>query len=166
MNKIAIIYTSKHGTTEKVSFSIAEKLKELYEIELISLKKKSIPKLDDFECLILGTPIYAGQSSMKMKNFYNANRNILLQKKIALFVCGMYPYKELREKELNDAYPQVFQEKAIAKEFLGGEFNFEKMNFVERLIIKKISKTNKSVSKIDWDNVEGFVKNVCKQLNN
>ena len=165
MNKIAIVYASRHGTTEKVSFSIAEKLKS-YEIELISLKKNSIPKLDEVECLILGTPIYAGQSSMKMRNFYNNNRNIILQKKIALFVCGMYPYLELREKELNEAYPQVLQEKAIAKEFLGGELIFEKMNFLERLIIKKISKTNKSVSNIAWDNLERLVQNICKEMSN
>ncbi|MDR2970300.1 MAG: hypothetical protein LBU83_00005, partial [Bacteroidales bacterium] len=37
--KVAIIYTSKHGTTEKIACSIAEKLKEKYEVELFSLTK-------------------------------------------------------------------------------------------------------------------------------
>ena len=162
MNKIAIIYTSKYGATEKVAYSIAEKLKNRYETELISLKKNPNPNLDRFECLILGTPIYAGQPSMKMKKFCDNNESVLLQKKIALYVCGMYPYKDLQEKELKDAYTETLQEKAIAKEFLGGEFNFEKMNLFERMIIKKITKTNKSVSKIDWDSIELFVEKIIK----
>ena len=39
--KTAIVYISKHGTTEKVACALAEKLKETNETELISLKKKS-----------------------------------------------------------------------------------------------------------------------------
>jgi menaquinone-dependent protoporphyrinogen oxidase len=40
---------------------------------------------------------------------------------------------------------------AVSKCFVGGEFQFEKMNFFERAIIKRIAKTDKSVSQIDED---------------
>jgi menaquinone-dependent protoporphyrinogen oxidase len=49
------------------------------------------------------------------------------------------------------------QKEAVAIQFLGGEFLFERMNFFERAIIAKIAKTKLSVSQIDWEAVDGFV---------
>jgi len=154
--KAAIIYVSKHGATEKVASSIAEKLSG----ELFSLNKNPNPDISGFETVILGSSIYAGQASGKMKAFCKANESVLLQKKIGLFVCGMQPDKEQRDKELKDAYSEALHEKSIASGFLGGEFSFEKMNFFERLIIKKIAKTTESVQQIDWDAVDDFVKKI------
>jgi menaquinone-dependent protoporphyrinogen oxidase len=79
--KTAIIYTSKHGTTEKVAASIAEKLMEANGVELFSLKNNTNPDISGFETVILGTSIYAGQASGKMKTFCKANESALLQKK-------------------------------------------------------------------------------------
>jgi menaquinone-dependent protoporphyrinogen oxidase len=155
--KTAIIYTSKYGTTEKVAASIAEKLKDANEVELFSLKKNSKPDISGFELVILGSSIYMGQASKKMKAFCKANESVLLQKKTGLFVCGMHPDKEQQHKELKDAYSEILQNKAIATGFLGGAFLFEQMNFVERSIIKKIAKTTTSIEQIDWEAVDGFI---------
>ena len=156
--KIAIIYTSKYGTTEKVACSIAEKLKETHEVELFSLKKNPYPDISGFEAAILGSPIYMGQSSKKMKAFCKANESVLRQKKTGLFVCGMHPDKEQQRKELRDAFPEALQNQAASTAFLGGAFLFEKMNFFERMIIKKIAKTTTSVQQIDYDAVDEFLK--------
>ena len=155
--KTAIIYASKYGTTENVASSIAEKLKDTNEIELFSLKKNPNPDISGFELVILGSSIYAGQASKKMKTFCRANESVLLQKKTGLFVCGMHPDKEQQAKELQDAYPEALQKNASATGFFGGAFLFEKMNFVERMIIKKIAKTTTSVQQINWEAVEDFV---------
>ena len=162
--KTAIIYASKHGTTEKVAGSIAQKLSETNEVELFSLKKNPNPDITGFEMIICGSSIYAGQASGKIKSFCKANETVLLQKKTGLFVCGMHPNKAQQEKELNEAYPAVLLKKAVATGFLGGEFLFEKLNFFERLMIKKIAKTNSSVHRINWDAMDGFVeklKEIC-----
>jgi menaquinone-dependent protoporphyrinogen oxidase len=155
--KTAIIYTSKYGTTEKVASKIAEKLRETHEVELFPLKKNPNPNFSEFDLAILGSSIYMGQASKKMKAFCKANESFLLQKKIGLFVCGMHPDKEQQSKELKDAYPEILQNKAIATEFLGGAFIFEQMNFVERAIIKKIANTTTSIERIDWEAVDEFV---------
>jgi menaquinone-dependent protoporphyrinogen oxidase len=155
--KTAIIYSSKYGTTEKVAGTIAEKLSATNEVELISLKNNPNPDISGFAAVILGVSVYAGQVSGKMKSFCKANETVLLQKKTGLFVCGMEPDMAKRRKELSDAYPAVLSEKAVATGFLGGEFQFEKMNFMERMIIKKIAKTDKSVQQIDQIAIESFV---------
>ena len=155
--KIVIIYASKHGTTEKVAASIAEKLRENNEVALFSLKKNPNPDICDFGMVILGTPVYAGQASGKMQKFCKNNGQTLLQKKTGLFVCGMEPEQTKREKELTDAYPEVLLKNAVATGFLGGAFKFEEMNFMERFIINKIANTNESVSRIDEHAIEDFV---------
>ena len=156
--KIVIIYASKYGTTEKVANSIADKLKEANEVELFSLNKNVNPDISGFDAVILGSSIYMGQVSAKMKSFCKTNESVLLQKKIGLFVCGMHPDQEQQEKELNEAYPVALLEKAMATGFLGGEFLFEKLNFFERMIVKKIAKTKSSVHQINWDVVDDFVR--------
>jgi menaquinone-dependent protoporphyrinogen oxidase len=154
----AIIYTSKHGTTERIACSIAEKLRETNKVELFSLKKNANPDISGFDWVILGTPIYAGQPSQKMKAFCKTNESLLLQKKTGLLVCGMQPEIEQKEKELKEAFPEILRNNAAATCFLGGAFIFEKMNFFERAIIKKIAKTTTSVEQIDWEAMDEFVK--------
>ena len=158
--KIAIIYASKHGTTEKVANSIADKLKEANEVQLFWLKKIANPDISLFDMVILGASIYAGQASSKMKSFCKKNESVLLQKKTGLFICGMHPDKEQQNKELNEAYPVALHEKAMATGFLCGEFLFEKLNFFERLIVKKIAKTKSSVHQINWEAIDDFVNKV------
>ena len=155
--KIAIIYTSKYGTTEKVAASMAESLKKTNEVELFSLTTNPNPNISEFDAVILGASIYAGQASKKMKAFCKANESVLLQKKLGLFVCGMQHDKEQQEKELKEVYSEILQQKAIASGFMGGAFLFEKMNYFERMIIKKIEKSTTSVERIEWEAVECFV---------
>ena len=162
--KTAVIYDSKYGTTEKVAGSIAEKLMETNEVECFSLKKNPNPDISSFEMVILGTPIYAGQPSKKMKAFCKNNELVLLEKETGLFVCGMEPNRGKRENELEEAYPFALQEKAFAAAFLGGAFLFERMNFFERLIIRKIAKTNKTVQRILWDDVSNFVEKILDYI--
>ena len=127
------------------------------EVELFSLKNNPNPDICGFDTVVLGSPIYAGQASKKMKVFCKINESVLLQKKTGLFVCGMHPDKDQQEKELKDAYPDALQKSAVATGFMGGEFLFERMNFFERLIIKKIAKTDSSVRQIDWNTIDEFV---------
>ena len=156
--KIAVIYASKYGTTEKVAESIADRLKETNEVALLSLKKNPQPDISAFEMVLIGTSIYAGQASKKVKAFCKENEALLLQKRIGLFVCGMHPDKEEQEKELKNAFPELLLKKSSATKFLGGAYLFERMNFFERMIIKKIAKTTSDVEQIDWGRVREFVK--------
>jgi len=163
--KTAIIYASKHGTTETVAVSIADKLLDTNEVELFSLKKTPNPDISGFDAVILGTCIYAGQASNKMKTFCRANETALSQKKIGLFVCGMHPDKTEQEKELNDAYSEILHKNAVASGFMGGNFLFDRLNFFERLIVKKVAKTTTTVLRIDWEVINEFVEKIKNNRN-
>jgi menaquinone-dependent protoporphyrinogen oxidase len=154
--KTAIIYTSKHGTTAKVAQMIAERLTG-NQVSVIDLKKDRCPDIRSFDGIILGTSIYAGASSKTMQRFCKDNIETLKQKRLALFVCGMEQDNVKRQQELSNAYPQELYECAVSKCFAGGEFQFEKMNFFERAIIKRIAKTDKSISQIRENEIDRFV---------
>jgi len=151
--KIAIIYATKHGTTEKVAELIYEKLQG-NEISLINLAKTSTFDIKTFDYLILGTPIYAGNCIKAMKNFCKKNLVLLQTKPHSLFVCGMEPNTEKQQAELENAFPLELRQNTDNQCFAGGEFLFEKMNFFEKFIIKRIAKTDKNVSAIKYDNIE------------
>ncbi|MDR1725055.1 MAG: flavodoxin domain-containing protein [Bacteroidales bacterium] len=152
----AIIFTTKHGTTAKVAALIAEKLKDT-DTKLFNLKEVKKIDIGNFECIILGTSMYAGNASKKLQTFIHKNQDALLNKKLGLFVCGMEQNLNNQQNELKKSFPQWLHQKAVAEQFCGGEFLFERMNFIERMIIKRIAKTNKSLSNILTENIDLLV---------
>ena len=87
---------------------------------------------------------------------------ILLEKQTGLFVCGMEPGFDRQEAELELAFPKKLFAHTKARAFVGGEFKYEKMNFLQQIIIKKISKINTTTSDIKFDVVDFFISSMQK----
>jgi menaquinone-dependent protoporphyrinogen oxidase len=64
---------------------------------------------------------------------------------------------EKATKQLEEAFPVELLKHASATGIFGGEFNFEKMNFIERAAIRKIAGVDKSVSKIKQEELDRFL---------
>lgn len=154
--KTAIIYYSKHGTTERVAHLIGDELNN--EVDYFSLKECPNPNIRTYERIILGTAIYAGTPSRKVTQFCLKNQPLLEQKVIGLFICCMN--KEQETEELNKAFPEYLQRLTIPKAVLGGEFQFDKLNFIERFLTEKIAKVNSSVASLRYDAITEFAKKV------
>ncbi len=153
----AIIYVSQHGTTAEVAKMISEKLMDTH-VDLIDLKKIKKPDLQKYDRIIIGGSIHAGKIQNNIRKFCKYYFHLLTSKTIGLFVCGMEPNEEKQKMELEKAYPLELKQYATAIAFLGGEFMFEKMNFFEKWIIKKIAKTDQNVSAINYKAIDEFVK--------
>jgi menaquinone-dependent protoporphyrinogen oxidase len=161
--KIAILYISKHGTTEKIAKQIAEALTE-HDCKVIDIKKDKHPDLEKFDYLILGSSIYAGKIQQPMDDFCHQYLAQLQPKVIGLFVCGMQPTEEQRKQELMRAFPPELFKRTSTKSFLGGEFLFEKMSIWERWIVRHISKVSNSVSMINDHALQQFISNLKSHL--
>lgn len=147
---------SSHGTTEKIAKMIRAELPK-QTIELINLKKNRKPKLEEFDQFILGASIHAGVIPKRMRKLMSKNSALLKSKKLGLFLCCMYEGKEARE-QFENAFPKELREYAKSAKLLGGEFIFEKMNFIERAMVRKIAGTTKTISKIRVDEIKKFAK--------
>ncbi len=155
--KTAIIFATTHGTTEKVAQQIE---KQLDNAHLYNLKQTKNIDLSQFDQVVIGGSIHAGQVQSRVKNFCKQNMVDLLQKRVALYLCGMN--EPDYETEMNNAYPELLRKHAITSKVVGGEFLFDRMNFVERFLVRKISGVSQTVSKIDDNKVSELVSELLK----
>jgi menaquinone-dependent protoporphyrinogen oxidase len=151
--KTAIIYATSHGTTEKVANQIKNGLGS--DVQLFNLRKNKKVDLSSFDQVVIGGSIHAGQIQGCVKSFCNKSMVELLQKRVALFICGMN--KPDFETELSNAFPELLRKHALCSVVVGGEFLFGKMNFFEKLIVRKVSGVSKDVSKIDDTKVNELI---------
>ena len=157
IRKTAIVYASSRGTTEKVARHIQQGL-GFENTQLFNLKTTKAIDLSQFDTLVIGGSIHAGQMQGKVKRFCKNNMVELLQKRIGLFMVGMNEPEF--EKELNNAFPELLRKHAKTSKCVGGEFLFEKMNCIEKLIVKKVSGITEDVSKIDGDKIGELVEEI------
>lgn len=153
--KTAIIYASKHGTT---SF-VAQKIKDLLiedEVVLFNLDNQDRIELCHFDRILIGSPMYSGTSLPVVRKFIEQNLLVLLQKEVGIFVCGMFSDKA--DKQISKGFPELLRNHARSIKNMGGEYRFEDMNYIERLVVKKISGATYSVSEINVRNIELFVR--------
>lgn len=150
--KTLIIYGTKHGSAEKCSKLLKNKISG--EVITINIKTENVPDLFSYDNVVIGGSIYAGQIQKEIKNFCIKNLEQLKSKRVGLFICGLSGDKF--EAELDNAFPKELVACAAIKEFFGGEVVYGKMNFFEKLIMKKITKTDKDFSNLLEENINKF----------
>lgn len=153
MPKTLIIYATKYGTTHTCATMLQKLLNEGADLQ--NLKQKRTVNLDDYETVILGGAVYAGRASTKLRKFCSANEQVLLTKKLGLFLC-MMEEGEGAIKQLKQCYSQALREKAVVMDYFGGEFLFSKMGWVARKMIKMMSKGDEDVHHIREDAIKAF----------
>ena len=160
--KTLIIYCTTHGFTEKVVNEIKTFIGG--NVSLCNLKKETAPDVNLFDRVIIGGSIHAGQIQKKIREFCKSNQESLLKTELGLFICCMEEGKKAYE-ELEQVYPKALIQHAKATACLGGAFNFEKMNFLEKFIVRKVAKVSKSISKEDHESVRVFSNKMNKIFN-
>ena len=148
--KTLILYATKYGATEKIARRIADKIEGSV---FYDLKEGNIPNIADFDCIIIGSSIYAGSVRKEAKAFVANNVVPLSEKTVGLFLSGF----AADDKYFATNYPKNLLDKVKTKAFLGGIFDPKKANAAERLIIKAVMKQSEYVESIDDDAIDKFV---------
>ena len=150
--KTIIFYATKHGATAEIAKRIAAQMENA---ETCDLKNENIPQIKDYECVIVGSSIYAGAFRKEAKDFLKLNADELCKKKLGLFICGM------GESNEDDAFksnaPDEVVKAAVVKNILGGAFDPKKANFFERLVMKAVAKQSGYIDKINDEKISKFV---------
>jgi menaquinone-dependent protoporphyrinogen oxidase len=132
--KTAIVYMSKHGTTEKVVKIISQHLNH-QSYDVFNLRNNKNPDISGYDFVIIGGSIHVGMVQKRVKQFCINNATLLMAKKVGLFLCCM----EVGEKatlQFNNAYPVELREHAFYIGLMGGECLTDKMNFFERNLVR------------------------------
>lgn len=155
--KTIIVYASSHGTTEKVANIIREKL-DSATVQIINLKSKTKIDLSNYETVIIGGSIHAGSIQSEVKSFIKENTITLMDKKVALFLCCMNEKEE--QTEFNNNYPELLRNHSTYNAIVGGEYIFEKMNFIEKFLVRKIAGVSTTISKLRYTEIDNLITTV------
>jgi len=154
-----IAYATSSGTTGKIAQLLAELIDD--GVSLIDLQKKSKIDFLNYNTVIVGGSIHAGQIQRKVKKFCQENLKTLKEKRLGLFLCCMEE-GDTAEKQFTEAYPEELRKHAYVCGLFGGEFILEKMNFLQKAIVKKVAKVTQNVSKIKNDRIKQFAETLNK----
>ena len=150
--KTLILYATKYGAAAEIARRIADKLGDADTHDL----KNPVPDIAEYDCIIIGSSIYAGAFRKEVKGFFAQNERELLQKKLGVFASGMS--KGDGDKVFAENIPDKIKQTVKATALLGGIFDPTKANFMERFIMKIVTKQSGHVERIDDNKIENFVK--------
>lgn len=147
-----IVYGTRYGAAGKAAGKLAELLSG--EVDIINLMQDRAPEVAGYDRVIVGGSIYAGSVQEQVKRFCTDNHRQLQQKPLGLFVCCGYEEKA-REQLETCLDPQLI---AHAKQLgsFGYEYDFSKMNFVFRLMIRKLANVRESRFNLNEDGIRAF----------
>lgn len=152
--KTVILYATKYGSARKAAELLKEQLNG--ETVLADVGRDTIPPLDEFDAVILGGSVYIGQIQKQLAAYARAHTEMLLKKRLGLFLCAAATDSEMQKKEWEAAFPPELYRYAAAKDILGYRYDFTKMNFFEKMIIKKMTGCDKNISEFYEDKIARF----------
>jgi menaquinone-dependent protoporphyrinogen oxidase len=150
--KTLIAWTGKSGTTEEVVREMAGEMGE--GTVSVDLKKGSMPDPSEFERVIVGGSIYAGNVHKSLKAFCDKYEEELLARPFGIFLCALSG-EDMAEK-LERNFPARLAAHARIKEWLGGRFIFADHNFIMRAMMKKIMKSSEDIDNIRTVEIKKF----------
>jgi menaquinone-dependent protoporphyrinogen oxidase len=153
--KNLIVFASKHGCAEKCAAQLGGRLQG--ETRVVNIKDAGAENPAGYDAVIIGGSIHAGRIQKPIREFAARNLGLLKTKRLGLFLCCMEE-GDKAETQFAGAFPEELIKAAVAKGLFGGAFDFERMNWLEKKIIAKISGVKASVSKIKDENVDAFAR--------
>lgn len=130
-----VLYTSKHGETQRYAEKIAEPLDVL-------VKDAAYAKLADaktYDAVVLGCCVYAGK--IKGLDFFADHAAELADKRLVLFTCGLYdPQLPDVGKALDDQIRAALGNAAenVCIFHLRGSIRWKSLGIVERMMLKAL----------------------------
>jgi menaquinone-dependent protoporphyrinogen oxidase len=157
--KILLVYASKYGATKKAAEKLAEYLEN--SVKLVNLKEENLKeiRLKDYDTIAIGGSIYAGKIQKEVTKFCSDYKSEIISKKLGLFICC--GNEQEFDNQLRNSFEQELINHAITKGYFGYEYNLKKMNFLFKMIIKKMAKIKKSKFEIMEENIKKFAEELA-----
>lgn len=153
--KTLITYASKYGCAADCAAHLKDQLSSNVTMVDINKSDQKI-ELENFDTIIIGGSIYAGQLySKELRTFCKNHVDDLIKKNIGLFICCAQPdTSDLFAKN----FPPKLLEHAKTTMTFGSEARLEEMKFIDKTILKAVTKGDFSSFKISHDNIKKFAK--------
>lgn len=153
--KTAIIYASKHGATAQIAQKLAA---QLGGAELFNVHKGEKPDIGAYDTLVLGSWLMAGMADKALKEFASQNEAAIMQKRVAVFISGLTPQPQ--QEWFTGNFPEGMLAAAVAKGYLQGAYNPATLGFLEKGIMRLITKSAAPLNYIDDEAIAAFAAQV------
>ncbi|MCR2032427.1 flavodoxin domain-containing protein [Anaerofustis stercorihominis] len=163
MNKVILLYASKHGSSKEYADMIGTEL----DVKAVDIAKFNCVKKEDYDTIIFVSGVYASKINKidTIKNSFNKFDNII--------ICpvGFSEYNEEIKNNIENNFNQE-ELKKVNIFYLRGALDISKLSFLEKMmmnIMKKMLKKNpeenkemlaafdKPVSFINKDNIKDLI---------
>jgi len=151
--KTLILYATKHGATREIATRIADNMDGAV---LCNLKEDGIPPLAGFDCVIIGSSLYAGSIRKEARVFLAQHADQLQGKQVGLFLSGIGGVEADKKEVFYRAFPPDLLQGAKATCFMGGIFDPQKAGAIERFIIKLVTKRSDYMDTIRDEKIRAF----------
>lgn len=154
---VAIVYASKYGATETVAQRLAAALQEngVAEVWCSETSAADPGQLARAGMIVVGGPIYAGRIMSDVPKFCEANRKLLLERVVGLFITCLYEGDQART-QLSEAFPSWIHGHACAHADLGGAVRLHQLKFLDRFLMRNVGKVREDVDRIRMDAIRSF----------
>jgi menaquinone-dependent protoporphyrinogen oxidase len=153
-----IIYTTKHGCTEKAVKLLQSKISE--DLKTVNLEKEKAPDLSMFDTVIIGGSIYVGKTQKVLTNYMQQNLNALKNKRLGLFLCAGEQNTERMQQMLVSVFPEDLYKCALVREVFGGELYWNKLDFVTKLMLRIAVGIKEGYSRLSEAKINSFAKEI------
>jgi menaquinone-dependent protoporphyrinogen oxidase len=132
---ILVAYATKHGSTKEVAEAITATLRE-HGLEVDVRPAGEVRKLDGYNAVVLGAPLYIGRWHGDALSFLKRHRTALLGLPVAIFALGPLKTAEQDEEgwrasreQLDHALMKISWLVPVAVEMFGGVIDPAKLHF-------------------------------------
>ena len=166
MEKILVTYATKYGATKEIAEKISEVLRQS-ELQTDVVSVDRIRDLTPYKAVILGSAVYMGKWRKEAVEFLKKNVQALAERPVWLFSSG--PTGEGNPVELlkgwripGELQPMVDQIKPREIAVFHGNLSVEKMNFLEKGMIKNVKAPVGDFR--DWEAITDWAIMIAKGL--
>ncbi|WP_298648668.1 flavodoxin domain-containing protein [uncultured Proteiniphilum sp.] len=154
MDNTLIVFASNHGTVEKCARELFRRIDG--KVDICNLNRRDfLPDLSGYDSVIVGGSIHGGKIQDEISSFCNENLELLATKRLGLFINCLYS-GEKAQQQLNDAFPEALNRKAVVCDYFGGEVDKLKLSFWERVVTTRMIKKGDMVVAISKERIERF----------
>lgn len=160
--KTLIVYASNRNSMGSIVMKMKEALGE--NTIHVNLNKQPNPSVKDFQRIIIGGSVFAGQINKKVAAFCSGNIEELQEKELGLFVACTGK-GEAANWQLTDAFPEELRVAAKSTAVFSGMYDSNPMNFLRKLIVRKGSGSGKNNGNADYRAVQEFSRRMDRIFN-
>jgi len=154
--KALIVYATKYGCTADCAAYLQSKLPG--GATLHDINSAAQVELDGYDTIIIGAPVYVGKVAKKLRGFCESNLDVIVKKRVGVFLCCALA--EQAGEALAGNFPKVLLDNAVITKVFGSEARLDKMSFIDKTMIKMVTKGDFSNFKISYDNIDEFVREI------